>query len=336
MMRVSKEMIKSLKSKAIGRAMFVELWNLMKKNSETDDRSEVVAKGLTVFSTLSQRLSFDSDTKQTVTMKHKKLMKRRLAGEIIGVPTGFPDLDFNLGQGFQTKDLVIVGARPSVGKTSFSLSLAHNMAKKGAKVLYFTLEMDDEEVMDRLLAFQLNAAVQSVVRGKIPKEKLKEAYAKLDAIPLTIKYMPKATSADIFSVAAKEKTINGLDVIIVDYLGLLSDEGEKRESEVARIGRVTKGLRGVAQMLDVVMVVPHQLNRRIEHRSAASQEDPMLSDLRDSGHIEQDADVIMFLSRELMGNKREKAVLKIGKHRTGQTGKIDLRFNPLTTKFESI
>lgn len=336
LMRVSKEMIKSLKSKAIGRILFVELWNLMKKNSETDDRSEVVSKGLSMFSTLSQRLSFDADTKQSVALKHKKLMKRRLAGEIIGIPTGFPDLDFQLGQGFQKKDLIIIGARPSVGKTSFSLSLAHNMALKGAKVLYFTLEMDDEEVMDRLLSFQLGSPVQSIVRGKIPKEKLKDAYAKLDKLHLTIKYMPKATSADIFSIAAKEKTINGIDVIIVDYLGLLSDEGEKRESEVSRIGRVTKGLRGVAQMLDTAMIVPHQLNRRIEHRSAASQEDPMLSDLRDSGHIEQDADVIMFLSRDIIGSKKERAVLKIGKHRTGQTGKIDLRFNPLTTKFESV
>lgn len=335
-MRVSKEMINSLKSKAIGRALFVELWNLMKTNSETNDRSEIVSKGLSVFSSLSQRLSFDSDTKQSVALKHKKLMKRRLNGEIIGIPTGFKDLDFQLGQGFQKKDLIIVGARPSVGKTSFSLSLAHNMAQKGAKVLYFTLEMDDEEVMDRLLAFQLNSPVQSVVRGKVPKDRLKVAYEKLAEMPLTIKYMPKATSADIFSIAAKENTVNGVDIVIVDYLGLLSDEGEKKESEVARIGRITKGLRGVAQMLDVAMVVPHQLNRRIEHRSSASQEDPMLSDLRDSGHIEQDADVIMFLSRNLMGSTREKAVLKVGKHRTGQTGKIDLRFNPLTTKFEEI
>lgn len=332
-MRITDEMIETIKSKAIGRQLFIELYSLLQKNAESNDRSEVIANGLNLFSTLSQRLTSEDDTQATVLKRHKVLMQRRLSGELIGIPTGFPDLDSNLGQGFQKKDLIIIGARPSVGKTSFSLTLAHNIARRKFKVLYFTLEMDDEEVMDRLLAFQLNMQVSALVRGKVPKEKLREAYLKIAELPLTIRYMPKATSADIFSIAAKEKAVNGLDLIIVDYLGLLTDESEKRESEVTKIGRITKGLRAVAQMLDVAMVVPHQLNRQVERRGGKDGEDPMLSDLRDSGHIEQDADVIMFLSREIM-NSPERAVLKIGKHRTGSTGRLDLRFNPLTTKFE--
>lgn len=335
---VSQVMIDELKSKAIGRTVFVELYELMRENAESTDRAEIVSQGLNLFSALSQRLSSHEGSKEDTLSKHKILMRRRLSGELIGIPTGFPDLDAMLGQGVQKKDLIIIGARPSVGKTSFSLSTAFNIAKqKKFKVLYFTLEMDDEEVMDRLLAFQTNTPVTSIVRGTVKKEKLKDAYKQIADLPLTIRYMPKASSADIFSVASKEKAQNGLDVVIVDYLGLLEDEADgRRESDVAKIGRITKGLRAVAQMLDVAMIVPHQLNRKIEQRSSKQQETPLLSDLRDSGHIEQDADVIMFLSRNFMGDRAEKAVLRIGKHRTGQTGKIDLRFNPLTTKFESV
>lgn len=335
--KVSKEMVDALKDKAIGRTVFIEMYDLMRKNFETSDRSEIVSRGMNLFSQLSQRLSFSEDSKEAVVGRHKNLMRKRLSGELIGIPTGFADLDAMLGQGLQKKDLVIIGARPSVGKTSFSLSTAFNIARvKKFKVLYFTLEMDDEEVMDRLMAFQTGSPVTSIVRGSVKKEKLKEAYAKIQEMPLTIRYMPKATSADIYSVASREKAQNGLDVIIVDYLGLLSDESEGRESDVTKIGRITKGLRAVAQMLDVAMVVPHQLNRKIEQRSSKQQETPLLSDLRDSGHIEQDADVIMFLSRNFMGDKADKATLRIGKHRTGQTGKIDLRFNQMTTKFESV
>lgn len=334
--RVSKEMIYTLKQQSLGRRIFEKLYHLIEENGKTPDRSIIISKALNFFSKMSQRLSSQGESKKDMLVKHKELMNRRYSGEIMGIPTGLTDLDVLLGQGLQKRDLVIVGARPSVGKTSFSLSIAHNAARKGFKVLFISLEMDDEEIMDRLLSFEINAPVTSIIRGKVKKETVSAGYKKLLALPLTINYLAKGTSADVYSIASKHKSREGLDLLVVDYLGFLDDKTEKDGSEVQRIGRITRNLKIAAQMLDCALLTPHQLNRKIEQRSKKDQESPLLSDLRDSGHIEQDADVVMFLNRDVVGEAGEHATLRIGKHRTGQTGKLDLRFNSLTTKFENV
>ena len=265
--------------------------------------------------------------------QHKKLMKDRTEGKMIGVTTGFKELDYMLGNGFQRKDLIILGARPSVGKTSFALTLSYNAVRANNKVLFLTLEMDEQEVFDRLLSFETKIPVTTLARGNVNTNDLKKAYKQIEQYPLSIMHIPKADIGEVHAIAAKYKYTNGLDMIVVDYLGYISDRGD---DEVNALGRITKGLKTIANTLNCVVLSPHQLSRKIERRSEEKQAIPLLSDLRDSGHIEQDADVVMFLNREILGNDPEKTILRIGKHRTGSTGIIDLKFNSKTTQFLSL
>ncbi|RPI82925.1 MAG: hypothetical protein EHM34_06120, partial [Nitrosopumilales archaeon] len=222
-------------------------------------------------------------------------------------------------------------ARPSVGKTSFSLSVAFNVAKKGKKVLFLTCEMDDQEIFDRLLSFQTNHPILNITSGKIKKEIVEKGYEEIRKLPLSIMHLSEATSNDVYSIASKFKTINGLDLLVVDYLGYISDDGE---SEVERLGKISRSFKMTANLLDCVVLSPHQLNRAVERRSKTERELLKLSDLRDSGHLEQDADVVMFLNRDMLGKQSEKSSIQIAKNRVGQTGLVDIRFNILTTKFE--
>lgn len=324
-------LLESLRRKSIQRQIYNFAHDLTQTTFDCDP-GQTIGESLQFFTDTESRLQKASDWKlETLIKKHINLMNDRIEGKSNGIPSGFKDLDYMLGNGFQRKDLIIIGARPSVGKTSFSLTLAYNAAKQKYKVLFITLEMDEQEVFDRLISFETKIPVTTIIRGKVNDDVLIKGYNSLKTLPLSVLHLPKATSGDIHAVASKHKHLYGLDMVIVDYLGYLSDRGD---DEVNQLGRISKGLKTTANLLDCVVIAPHQLSRSIEKRSEKKKEVPLLSDLRDSGHIEQDADVVMFLNRDTIGNNSERTVLRIGKHRTGSTGIIDLRFNLLTTKFE--
>lgn len=331
---ISKDLIESVKNMGLGRRIFKELYDLMRDNVKLDNRSKVISKALQVFAKLSQRTISDDETKTDVLMKHKKLMVSRYDGGETGIPTGFQILDKMFGQGMRRSNLIILGARPSVGKTSLSLTMAYNAAKAGKKVLYVTVEMNADEIMDKLVAFETGLPVSSLVRGRAGKKEVSLGYKRLLNLPLTVKDCPDATTGMVYAMAVREKATNGLDLVVVDYLGILKDPTDKGTNEVGRIGSLMVNLKLLARMLNVVVVTPHQLSRRVEQRSKESQGSPLLSDLRDSGRIEEAADVVMFLTRKNLLSPE--ASLHISKHRTGSTGMLDLRFNPDTTRFTSL
>lgn len=305
----------------------------VKSNIKLQDRppEDVATETLEYMTKLDASVLGTSDWNvETIIKEHDLLMKDRYEGKLIGVSSGFKDLDVMLGQGMGRKKLIVVGARPSVGKTSFSLSVAFNAAKKGHRVLFVSCEMDGVELYDRLLSFQTGLPLTAIIRGKVPKEKIKAANDAIKKLPLSIMHLPKMTSSEVYTVAMKHKYIHGLDLLVVDYLGFLADEGD---NEVQRIGRISRTLKMTANLLDCAVLTPHQLNRAIEKRTGEKGQ-PMLSDLRESGHVEADADVIIFLNRETVGAKNDKTVLRIGKNRQGECGILDIRFNSLTTKFE--
>jgi replicative DNA helicase len=327
-----KQQVKAIKSFSISR----EIYQFTTDQASLfwfRDPGDYATSALNFFSKLDLNYNRKEQWNLTELFKsYQTLMESRLAGLTTGITTGFKDLDYLLGQGFQRKDLVIIGARPSVGKTSFSLTLAHNAAKAGFKCLFISLEMDANEILDRLLSFQTGIPVTQLIRGKgIKQEKLQEGYKQLQSIPLSVLHLPRATSGDVYAAASKHKYIHGLDLLVVDYLGYLSDNGE---DEVLRLGRISKSLKTTANLLDCTVIAPHQLSRKIEQRSQEKREIPLLSDLRDSGHIEQDADVVMFLNRNILGETGTKTTLRLGKNRTGETGILNLTFNQLTTRFE--
>lgn len=296
------------------------------------DPLEVTADALGFFTTLDMKMS-QRDTKNLLPSirSHLELMKMRYNGETIGVTTGFESLDFTLGQGLKKQEVTVVVARTSVGKTAFSLSVALNAARAGMKVLFVTVEMDERGIMDRLLAYQTGTPLSQIIRGKAPKPKIKEGYKQLKKLPLTIHYLPKGLSSEVHNIASKIKYTQGLDLVVVDYLGII-DHGTS-DNEVQRLGNIVKNFKTTANILNVAVLTPHQMNRGVDKRSEANK-DPMLSDIRGSGQIEEDAAVVMFLLRNTMGKSSFKATVRISKNRYGETGEVPLTFDDSTTQFK--
>jgi replicative DNA helicase len=253
-------------------------------------------------------------------------------GEIIGTPSGFFDLD-KLTAGFQPKELIIIAARPSMGKTAFSLNVAlHAALRAGKSVAYFSVEMAKEQLMLRALASEAKIPLGSMRTGNLGENewtRLIDAAAKMSEANFFIDDTSGLSPYELHAKARRIKAKKGLDMIIVDYLQLMSlkTKVESREREVSEI---SKTLKAVAKDLGVPVIALAQLNRGVEGRSDRR---PMLSDLRESGSIEQDADVIMMLYRddyydrdnpELKGN----AEVIIGKQRNGPTDTVKLRWQP--------
>jgi replicative DNA helicase len=253
-------------------------------------------------------------------------------GDVTGVGTGFIDLD-KMTAGFQPSDLIIVAARPSVGKTAFSLNIAINAALREKKtVAYFSVEMAKEQVMMRVLGSEARVSLSGLRSGNIDSyawPKLISTAAKISETQIFIDDTPSVSPYEIRAKARRMKAKYGLDMIIIDYLQMMSmkQKVESREREVAEISKMLKGL---ARELKVPVVALSQLNRSVEGRSDRR---PMLSDLRESGSIEQDADVIMMLYRDDYYDKdnpelQGTAEVIIGKQRNGPTGTVKLRWQP--------
>jgi len=263
-------------------------------------------------------------------------------GKIRGVPTGFKDLD-NILAGLQRSDLIILAARPSMGKTALSLNLAHSVATKANQpVLVFSLEMSKEQLVDRMLSMESGVDAWNIRTGNLSDtdfEKIGQAMGTLSEAPIYIDDSPGITVSDMRTKARREQHQRQLGLIIVDYLQLMS--GGSRfggdGNRVQEISEISRGLKAVARELNVPVLALSQLSRSVESRSPQI---PQLADLRESGSIEQDADVVAFIYREDYYNpetdRKNITDIFIKKHRNGPTGNIELYFDKEKQRFKGL
>lgn len=262
-------------------------------------------------------------------------------GAMRGVPTGFSQLD-NLLAGLQKSDLILLAARPSMGKTALALDIARQTAiKHGTAVGIFSLEMSSQQLVDRMLAAQAGVNSWRLRTGRISSDeeydRLQRGLAELSEAPIYIDDKPSSTVLSMRSVARRLKMEKDLGLVIVDYLQLITPMHFKSsDSMVQQVTEISRSLKAMARELDVPVLALSQLSRAIESRRGK----PRLSDLRDSGSLEQDADVVMFIHRDDKMNENSDrpgiAEILIEKHRNGPVGKIDLRFDEEKTTFRTI
>jgi replicative DNA helicase len=255
---------------------------------------------------------------------------QKSSGKLRGVSTGFRDLDAKLA-GMQDSNLIILAARPGIGKTSITLNIAQHVAvSAGLPVGFFSLEMSQEELVDRLLVGQADIDAWKLKTGRLDEkdfDKLSHAMGELAEAPLYIDDTPGITISEMRTKARRLQTEHGLKLVIVDYLQLV--HGRNLENRVQEVSEISQSLKNLARELKVPVMAISQLNRSVEARGTRK---PQLADLRESGAIEQDADVVMFLYRE-DPEKLEQVTLDIQKHRNGPTGEIPLIFKPDRVKF---
>jgi replicative DNA helicase len=263
-------------------------------------------------------------------------------GKIRGVPTGFKDLD-NILAGLQRSDLFILAARPSMGKTALALNLAHNVAvKANLPVLLFSLEMSKEQLVDRMLAMESGVDAWALRTGNLTDadfEKIGHAMGTLSEAQIFIDDSPSITVSDLRTKARREAHQRELGLVIVDYLQLMSG-GSRYSGEgnrVQEISEISRGLKGIARELNVPILALSQLSRSVESRNPQI---PQLADLRESGSIEQDADVVAFIYREDYYNpetdRRNITDIFIKKHRNGPTGAAELYFDREKQRFRNL
>ncbi|MFA4966600.1 MAG: replicative DNA helicase [Candidatus Margulisiibacteriota bacterium] len=255
---------------------------------------------------------------------------------ITGIPTGFADLD-NLTAGFQNSDLIIIAARPSVGKTALALNMAQNMAIKfGIPVAIFSLEMSKDQLAQRMLCSEAEIDALRLKTASLPDtgwKKLTRALAKLSEAPIYVDDSASATAMEIRAKCRRLKMEKGLGAVIIDYLQLMSGRG-RVENRVQEISEISRSLKTLARELDIPVIALSQLSRAVEQRTDRI---PRLSDLRESGEIEQTADLVMFIHREDYYNPQSErgniAEIIIAKQRNGPIGSIELVFRKDVTKF---
>ena len=305
----------------------------------------------------SSLIKFDEAMKQTIEMASAAYKNEE---GIVGVPTGLRDLDDRLG-GLHQSDLIIIAGRPSMGKTSLATNIAFNAASKlqesGKKstIAFFSLEMSSEQLSTRILAEQARIRSNDIRRGRISDDqfdKFLETSKNISELPLYIDETPAISIAALSNRARRIKRLFGLDMIIVDYIQLMRGASINKDGRVQEISQITQGLKAIAKELSIPVVALSQLSRQVEQRDDHK---PQLSDLRESGSIEQDADVVMFVYREgyylqrkepreatvehaewqaKMNEVAHLAEIIIGKQRHGPVGKVTLEFEEQFTKFK--
>ena len=302
---------------------------------------------------LSEKLIFDivmqraggeelKHIKEVLTKTYEQMEEfARLKGGVSGVPTGFYGLD-NLLTGLHGGELILVGARPSMGKTSFAINIATHAARKGAKIAVFSLEMPREQIAMRMLCCDARVNMQSVRKGLLKDEdwmKLARTLAPLAASEVYIDDTSGLSPGQLRSRCRRLMMDKGLDLIVLDYLQLMGSD-KKAESRQVEVSEISRSLKAIAQELKVPLVACAQLSRANEKRGAGSFR-PMLSDLRDSGSIEQDADVVMFLHREAYYHRDDPqpdntAEVIVAKQRNGPLGTIKLAWLGEYTLFDNL
>lgn len=262
-------------------------------------------------------------------------------GTVTGIPTGFIDLDYKLS-GLQPSDLILIAARPSMGKTAFVLNIAQYIAfKKEKSVAVFSLEMSKEQLVNRLFSLESQVDAQAIRTGNMKDsdwERLIEGAGIIGKSRLIIDDTPGISISELRSKCRKYKLEQGIDVIIIDYLQLMTGSvGKSQESRQQEISEISRSLKGLARELNVPVVALSQLSRAVEGRPDKR---PMLSDLRESGAIEQDADVVMFIYRDEYYNKdsefKKQAEIIIAKQRNGPVGTVNLAWLGEYTKFANL
>ena len=263
----------------------------------------------------------------------------KMNGYVTGVATGFIDLDYRTA-GMQPSDLVLIAARPSMGKTAFALNIAQNVAFRQKKcVAIFSLEMSKEQLVNRMFSLESNVDAQKLRTGQLADnewERLIESAAEIGKSKLIIDDTPSISVSELRSKCRKFKMEHDLSMIIIDYLQLMSGSG-KNESHQLEIAEISRNLKAVARELNVPVLALSQLSRGVEGRPDHR---PMLSDLRDSGAIEQDADVVMFIYRDdyYHPDTEKKGISEIivAKQRNGPIGTVELVWLPEYTKFANL
>jgi len=254
-------------------------------------------------------------------------------GALRGIGSGFQDLD-NMLAGFQKSNLIILAARPGMGKTALALNIAqHITVMQKKKVGFFSLEMSREELVDRMLVAQADIDAWSLKTGRLNQQdfmKLSDAMGVLAEAQLFVDDTPGLSIYEMRTKARRLMSEHQIDVLVVDYLQLA--HGNNRDNRVLEVGEISQGLKNVARELKIPVIALSQLSRAIESRAGKT---PQLSDLRESGSIEQDADVVMFLYRK-DDDIHESVTLKVSKHRNGSVGEIELFFRGDRIKFFGI
>jgi len=304
-------------------------------------------------------MKFDSALKQTIDMAKSAYQNEE---GLVGVPTGLTDLDSRLG-GLHKQDLVIIAGRPSMGKTALATNIAFhaakNIEKKGSKstIAFFSLEMSSEQLSTRILSEQSRIRSNDIRRGKVSEKEFEqfiETSKNISELPLYIDETPAITIAAISNRSRRIKRLFGLELIVVDYIQLMKSSGKKEYNRVQEISEITQGLKALAKELNVPVLALSQLSRAVEHRDDKK---PQLADLRESGSIEQDADIVMFVFREsyYLQNKEPTvgsiehaewqtkmneishlADIMISKQRHGPTGNVKVEFEAMYTKFKDL
>lgn len=266
-------------------------------------------------------------------------------GALRGIPTGFPKLDGILS-GLQKSDLIILGARPSIGKTTFALDIARNAALRFKQpVGFFSIEMAREQVVDRIIAAEAGVSLWKLRTGRVNEDvdyqAIQGALDRLTGAELYIDDTPSQNILQMRSMARRLQIEHGLGLIVVDYLQLITPRSNKSDNVVQQVTEISRGLKTLARELHVPVLALSQLSREVDKLDRS----PKLSDLRESGSIEQDADVVMFLSREKkdpnqidMGGGEPPSIvhLHVAKHRNGPLGQVDFQFDQDLVTFRNI
>ena len=304
-------------------------------------------------------IKFESALKQTIEMAKSAYQNDE---GIVGVPTGLTDLDARLG-GMHKQDLIIIAGRPSMGKTALATNIAFhaakNIEKKGTKstVAFFSLEMSSEQLSTRILSEQSKIRSNDIRRGKVSEKEFEqfiETSKNIFELPLYIDETPAVTIATISNRSRRIKRLFGLELIVIDYIQLMKSSRKMEFNRVQEISEITQGLKALAKELNVPVLALSQLSRQVEHRDDKK---PQLADLRESGSIEQDADVVMFIFREAYYLERKEPTLgsiehaewqqkmneissladiMISKQRHGPTGNVKVEFEAMYTKFKDL
>jgi len=272
--------------------------------------------------------------------KLDQLHERR--GTIVGVPTGFTDLDRITG-GLQKSDLIVLAARPGIGKTSMALSLAHNTALKyHNSIAVFSLEMSKDQLAQRLLSMDARIDQQRLRTGIIEEDEWDRIVFAMDTLSESNIWIDDTAGISTMEMRSKARRLHaehGIDLIIVDYLQLMQATigGKRNENRVQEISEISRSLKGLARELNVPVLALAQLSRAVESRQSKV---PQLSDLRESGSIEQDSDIVMFIYRDDLYNQESErkniADIIIAKHRNGPVGEISLYFQASQTRFRDL
>ena len=335
------EYAKIVSEKASLRALIGTAEDIMNKGYEgKDDTQDILNFAESgIFQIGQKRQKSDYTPIQDVLLRNVEIIdaNSRNQGKTVGIPTGFKDLD-NLTSGLHRSDLIILAARPAMGKTAFALNIAQQTATKaGASVLIFSLEMSKEQLGQRLLAIQARVEMQKLKTGSLERkdwDRLNMALDELHSSKIFIDDTPGVSIMEMRNKCRRLKAEHGLDLVVIDYLQLMQGDGrsDNRQQEISAISR---NLKLLAREMDCPVIVLSQLSRAVEQRTDHR---PILSDLRESGSIEQDADIVIFLYRDDYYNpdnteKHGICEVNLAKHRSGPTDKVELTWVERYTKF---